>query len=80
MSVELPENLKKSANKCPHGFRCAETGKCGDEDLCKVEYSFGANVLQLTSRDQLSCPYRLSFGNVQLCTCPVRQYLHNTAV
>lgn len=78
MSVEIPDSVKQRAGKCRHDFSCAAIGKCGDKELCKIEYSFGAEVLQLATHDQLDCPYRVSFGCGQLCTCPVRQYLHDT--
>ncbi len=76
MHIEIPDSVKQKAGKCPHDFGCLATGRCGDRELCKIERAYGENVLSLASREQISCPYRLAFGRGQLCTCPVRDFLH----
>lgn len=76
MIVELPDDIRKKTTKCEHDFGCLVTGRCGSGEMCKVTSSFGPDVLQLATHEQSSCAYRLSFGYGQLCTCPVRAYLH----
>ena len=71
------EAVKRKATKCEHAFSCLETGCCGNRKICEATCSFGPRVLQLTTKDQAICAYRVSFGHGQLCTCPVRNYLHS---
>ncbi len=75
MKVEIPDSVRQQTTRCPHGLECLENGRCGDREICKVAYSYRENVLRLTSSDQFVCPYRMSFGYGQFCTCPVRDYL-----
>ncbi len=76
MIAELPDSIRVKAEKCAHDFSCLETGCCGDQKMCQVMRSFGTDVLVLAAHEQSTCAYRISFGDGQLCTCPVRQYLH----
>lgn len=74
--MEVPEFVKRETTKCQHDFRCLATGNCGHENKCEVEFAFGTNALALRLREQFLCPYRASFGEVPLCTCPVHYYLY----
>ena len=76
--MEVPDSVKQEANRCPNNFTCIATGCCGHQEDCTVHHSAGRNVLSLNSRERwaFSCPYRLSFGYGQICTCPVRYYLY----
>lgn len=75
MTIEIPDSVRRNTAKCPHEFECLENGRCGERELCKVAYSNGENMLRLSGNDQFICPYRMSFGSGQLCSCPVRWYL-----
>jgi len=55
---------------CPHDCACGATGKCGEHPLCEVAYDIGVNVLALTTKQQILCPYRVSFGCSEVCCCP----------
>lgn len=76
MKIGIPDSVRQQTTKCPHGLECLENGHCGNREICKVSYPYGTNVLRLAYGDQFVCPYRIGFGNGQLCTCPVRYYLH----
>lgn len=72
---EVPKSVLDETTKCPHDFRCLRTGQFGPEGKCEVESRDGKNILFLTHCDQFACPYRLSFGMGQLCTCPTHYFL-----
>jgi len=76
MQVEVPDSVRQKADRCPHDFGCLAGGRCGTHELCAVEYAYGASVMRLTSAEQVFCRYQVAFGDCQLCTCPVREYLH----
>jgi len=76
MKVELPDDIKQKTTKCEHDFECLATGRCGSRKMCRVVGFFGPHVLQLATHRPVSCAYRVSFGDGQLCTCPVHCYLH----
>ena len=76
MSEQIPEAVRKETARCGHDFSCVTSGKCGGREMCPVEYARGKNVLFLTDRQGLSCPYRLPFGDRQVCRCPTHYALH----
>lgn len=76
MYIEIPDSVRQKADGCPYDFECLENGRCGARDVCAVEYAYGASVMRLASDEQVYCPYQVAFGDNQLCTCPVREYLH----
>ena len=76
MNIEIPDSVRRETKCCPHEFGCLATGRCGDREICKVDYAYGGNVLRIASEKQLPCPYHVAFGYIQLCTCPIRDYLH----
>ena len=74
--MEVPENIKRETTKCQQEFGCLESGYCGPEKKCEVKFVFGPNALCLKFRGSSSCLYRESFGDLPLCTCPVRYFLY----
>ena len=76
MKVEIPDSVRRKVTQCPHDFSCLQTGRCGDRNMCEVAYAYGGNVMRLASCEQVHCPYRVAYGDSQLCTCAVREYLH----
>lgn len=75
MAIDIPESVRQKATRCTHDLGCLSSGRCGDRDMCNVAHSYGENLLRLVTDRQAVCPYRLTFGNSQICTCPVREYL-----
>ena len=72
MSIQIPESVRKITKKCPHDFACLSTG----QGKCKVHYADGKNVLFLTSKEKISCPYQIFFGYNLMCRCPTHFYIH----
>lgn len=79
MTLEIPDSVRQKASRCPHEFGCLATGRCGEREICEVEYAYGESVMLLASKPQVGCSYGITFGHGQLCTCPVREYLHTRA-
>ena len=77
MTLKVPEIVKRETTQCTHEFACLVTGYCGHDKQCEVEFAFGTNALALRFRKRFSCPYHVSFGEVPLCTCPVRYHLYS---
>jgi hypothetical protein len=69
MSIAISKEILDRTTKCPHAFSCLDSGKCGERERCEVSFA-GGNVLFLKWKEAANCPYRLSFGNGQICTCP----------
>ena len=76
MEKQVPESARKATKKCGHNFSCLTTGKCGDREMCPVEYANGEPLLFLKDRKYAACPYRLPFGDRQICRCPVHYAMH----
>lgn len=80
MKLEVPDATLEETTQCPLDFVCLSTGECGVSDKCTVDYANGENVLFLTSKEPVSCPYRIHFAHGLLCTCPahfaIYQLLH----
>jgi len=77
MVIEVPDAVKHETNGCPRDFACLATARCGDPEKCKVDYVNGKNVLVLASKEPVSCPYHISFGYRQICTCPTHFYIYS---
>ena len=73
--LQVPAEVLKRTTKCQLAFSCLETGMCGDRELCAVEYIGGEKLIFLKDRTNRTCPYRMPFGERQMCCCPVRAYL-----
>ena len=76
ITMEVPEDIKLRATQCQQEFGCLEKGYCGHDKKCEVKFAFGPSALGLKFKGSLSCPYRESFGDLPLCTCPVRYFLY----
>ena len=71
MKHQIPDAIIKQATKCQHSSSCLETGKCGDKEMCAVDYTDGENVIFLKDKQEACCSYRMPFGYSQVCSCPV---------
>jgi hypothetical protein len=81
MRIRVPADIIARADKCTHGHSCLETGRCGDKTLCKTHIADGQDILFLSDHQSTNCPYRLPFGEGQICRCPVHYWLHtNTRI
>ena len=76
MNAEVPNEVRAATTKCPNDFTCLSAGRCGDHDLCDVEYPDGKSVLFLVSRLRPNCPYAMPFGDKVVCTCPTHFAIH----
>jgi len=74
--IGVPPELLKKTIKCTYNFSCLDTGHCGDLIDCIVKYPVGQEALILTSHKHVTCPYRINFGHVMICQCPVHYYLY----
>jgi hypothetical protein len=78
--TEEMKSVVKMADKCANGNSCLESGCCGEIKRCTVERSSGENLLWLSGKTPLSCPYLLPFGYGHLCTCPVHSRLYKEEI
>lgn len=76
MSVHIAESVREETKKCPRNFSCLATGKCEDGPMCEVDNANGKNVLFLTSKEVLFCPYQMPFGDELICTCPTHYAIY----
>ena len=70
MTVKVPDDVLKMTTKCPHTFSCLTPGQCGEHKMCEVEHINGIDLMFLKDTQQANCPYRLTYGYGQICTCP----------
>ena len=74
MENKIPGSVLSETTKCLHDFSCLKTSKCGDREMCEIEYVAGENILFLASQNTMDCPYRLAFGEGHVCRCPIHYY------
>ena len=55
---------------------CLSTGQCSDCEKCHVDRAFDWNLLLLQSTEPLACPYRITSGSREVCTCPTHFAIH----
>ena len=72
MNYTMTEEVLKKTKQCPNGFACLHTGK----GKCEVYNVDGEDILYISYNNICRCPYRLSFGERQLCGCPTHYALH----
>ena len=72
MSIQIPESVREETQECPYDFACLSTG----QGKCKVDYADGKNVLFLTPKEIISCPYQILFGKEPMCMCPTHFAIH----
>lgn len=78
LAIGIPDSVKQLATNCQYDFDDGRTASnCGNRPLCEVGYSAGKRTLVLTADSQSTCPYNIDYGLNRICTCPVREYLHD---
>jgi len=69
MIMEIDDKIIKAAVNCKRCFAClAGGGKMN----CKVESSIRNELLFVKCLTKDPCNYKSSFGNKNICKCPVR--------
>ena len=78
MEITVSEEIISETSKCPKKFQCLSSEPDTNPDLCKIKLSDGKYVLFLQSEIHDNCPYCLTFGFGQVCTCPTRYAIFTT--
>ena len=76
MSVHIAESVREETRKCSHDFSCLSNDKSSPHPACEVDNANGKNVLILTSKEVLFCPYQMPFGDELICTCPTHYAIY----
>jgi hypothetical protein len=73
---EVSEDARRRTTKCSSDFFCLKSNgnpKCSEEmPLCSVDYYIDKTDLVVKFTSNTDCPYKSSFGQRYICTCPVR--------
>jgi hypothetical protein len=77
LNLDIPDSIRRKADRCLFNFSCNTTGRCSLQETCKVEASISEDMVWVTASPLFSCPYYVFFGTRHACTCPVRAYLHS---
>ncbi len=79
MEYTIPQEFLDDTD-CLKEFSCLSNGKCGDIDMCKVNYAGSKNITFLKQgiSDQIihQCHYALKYYDRVICRCPIRHYLY----
>ena len=70
MHYKVPEEILEKTTKCAHDHSCVKSGQLRDKPLCKMDGSYGENLLSFTPDLNKQCPYRVHFGYGYICACP----------
>jgi len=80
MSFIVPENVLLASLKCTDNYSCLEPHRNGDKPICTVDYAFGENLMFIEALNPEHCPYRISFGQTHICSCPLHYFIHTNCV
>ncbi len=72
--MEIDESIIKKADKCTKEHKCLFEK---DSVYCKIERCINSDILFLECKESIFCNYQLSYGNCQICRCPVRIEIFN---
>ena len=67
MKLNIDSEILGQTTKCPHEFECLVS-----EEYPECEIEQGPANIYFVKEKVLYCPYKISFGYGQLCTCPAR--------
>ena len=73
MSTHIPEDILKQTTRCKKNFYCLPNG---EEHLCKVSSFIDNKVCVVECSNEISCTYKIPFGNSIICTCPLRAEIY----
>lgn len=71
--MEITKETIEKTTKCLKNFECLNGGSI----RCKVEDCINNEVHFVKSSSTEYCPYNLSFGDDNICTCPTRKEIYN---
>lgn len=71
----MSDNVIHKTKKCRNGTPLLDQNS--RQPLCTVDYTFGENLMFVNSESEIGCPYRLSYGNRTICSCPAHYALYN---
>lgn len=66
----IDDDVVDRATECNRAFSCLAGAK---DCLCDIEEVADDPILFIRPDRRLVCPYKVSFGEFSLCTCPVRR-------
>jgi hypothetical protein len=67
MKLKVDSEILGQTTKCPHEFECLVS-----EEYPECEIEQGPTNIYFVKEKVWYCPYKISFGYGQLCSCPVR--------
>ena len=71
--MEIDESITQRTN-CRYSFDCLS----GDKTcFCKVKAMIGNDMLEVRSKIDIGCGYRIGFGGTTFCICPTRVEIYN---
>jgi hypothetical protein len=70
----MSDNAIIRKSKCRFGCRCLI--KDARQPLCSVKRAIGENHMFVNSEAEITCPYRIVFGDAEICSCPTHYALH----
>jgi hypothetical protein len=65
-----------NSTNCEHDYSCLTEKKCGNRDMCNVQYANGEYVLFLHDKEHSKCKFRSNITCEQVCTCPIRYEIY----
>ncbi len=74
MDITISEEILKQTTECKKDFACLSSET---RDVCKATTSMMESMVYVECLEEVSCPYRRSFGTsgIYVCKCPVRVVL-----
>ncbi|MDO9694663.1 MAG: hypothetical protein Q7W56_08010 [Candidatus Latescibacteria bacterium] len=70
MTAQISPDTIAGADRCPREHACLRTGA---GFLCPAEEIVGDDIVFVSYVPEVSCCYRISFGEGFVCNCPVRR-------
>ena len=62
--------VRKRTTKCQHNFKCLAAGGCPG---CEFDGTcVGDHIFVKMNKENMTCPYAMSFGFSFICQCPTR--------
>ncbi len=76
--MELTEEQHEKITAIMESMECSKDFKCyksGFESICKAKDKGSGEYANCLGKAHEFCEFRLSFGSVLLCKCPLRVYV-----
>ena len=72
--VKIDEEIVQRTTQCEHDFSCISEDKTC---ICEAIRSIGHVILEIKHKYRSVCRYCLSYGNTDICLCPIRNEIYN---